>query len=150
MNTPNSRTGPARARGVWSSSPTLARIGLVVLALAVLNNVWRAIVGVTNLSKLTPPSSGRDLVIGWVVIGAALPLVCLGGLLWRQMWARVGWVLLTLLEIAFLVVPPMILMQPVELPFAPTAVLVAQVAALCLLFINTRGQGPQHGKAVHA
>ena len=148
MNAPESETTPSQAPAM--PTLTLKRIALSMLGLLVLHAVWGTVVGISNLVELMPPSGGRSLVIGVVAVSAILPLVCFAGLLGRQKWARIGWVALTLLEIASLVFPSMVLKQPIEFSPAPTAGLVLQVLALCLLFIDDRRHGLRGVEAAHA
>ena len=146
MNAPESQLAQAPASRPRS---TLERIALVMLGLVALNALW-IVFGLPNLLRLLPPSNGRSFMVAYLIVGAVPPLAFFAGLLWRKKWARIGWMALTLLGIAFLVLPSMILQQRIEFSFASTAGLVLQILALCLLFIDDRKRGLRRQEVVHA
>lgn len=155
MNTsasPNTQTPAPQTIANRPTMPMQVRIALGPLGAEVLFGLYGAVQAWSEMPS-TLPAEVRFIVIGMPVALFALQALFTAGLVWRQNWARIGWLVLTLIGLAGLLFAgqssPNVPQRPASAVMLGNATLVINLVVMYLLFATSgrhwfRRDEPEH------
>lgn len=154
MNTsasPNTQTPSPQTNANRPTMPMQVRIALGTLGAEVLFGLYAAVQAWSEMPS-TLPAEVRFIVIGMPLALFAPQALFTAGLVWRQNWARIGWLVLTLIGLAGLLFAgqsPNVPQRPASAEMLENAMLVINLVVMYLLFATSgrhwfRRDEPEH------